>query len=243
LIRVVAEVVHAAGSAENHSLVTQELNKATANKLRVVAGTFRKVSTSRLSETISGVMTVNRESKPYTEQSVEGFKSVSSNMFMDQEKTMWRLEDTPGGKMLIKENLGERVEDMKELLSSLCSTSAWKLEASGRLPAEGGDFVAFTGLAGVLRYGCVAASVEGEDNLLIVPIEGEAVEISKDAVTEVVDGTQLPAAVSETPSEITASARGSVGVEQLVEYYKRLYGSHPEFFNQLVERIRSRAYA
>jgi hypothetical protein len=241
LAKVVVQVVHSGDSRTNKQSILASIGRKTNNKLKAVSGTFRKVESSSVSDTLVGLMSVNRECRPYTEQAVSGFKSVSSNMFMDGEQDMWRLEETAGGKILVKENAAERVESMRELLSSISSANPYR--GNVKLSAQGGDFVAYVGLSGEPQYGFVVASLVDEENLLVAPIEGEPVEISEESLTEVVTGDQLEDEGEQDAEAMIVSASSSVGVEQLISYYRRMYGRRPEFFAALVARIRGNCYA
>lgn len=245
IVRVVANVVHTSASRANPQLMFEALSEAVGKRLRAVPNTFNKLSSNSISDTVMGVMSLNKISKPYTEEAVAGFKSVSSNMFMDKESDMWRLEDTPGGKLLVKDNPDESVSSMKELLASLCSSSPWKSECSEIKTAVGGDFVSFVGLSGNLNYGFVISSISNSEDVLILPVDAEApTEVAQAACVTVVPGEQLPdLEVVETPDVITSSARGGSSVDVVIEYYRRLYGNHKEFFSQLVDRIKNQAFA
>lgn len=245
LARVVVSVIHSGNSRENTAAIISQLNAITGNKLRAVAGTFQKVEGGRFGDTLVGMMAVNKQVKPYKEN-IEGFKCVASNQFMDTEKSMWFLEETASGKMLVKQTDEDRIEGMKEMLSSLCSGTAFKAEASARVSAKGGDYVSYVTQSGTLATGFVLAEVADDDKVLVLPQGAtEFVEVPNDAVNLKVDAVELVEALpeeAEEPHEIVAAARGRTGIQEMIEYYRRLYGRHSEFFNALVERINRLSY-
>jgi hypothetical protein len=145
--------------------------------------------------------------------------------------------------MLVKENAAESISDMKELLSSLCSSSPWKAEASATLNVRGGDFVSYVALSGSVNFGFVAASISNED-FLVVPLVGDSTEVKLDAITQVVEGESIPDLEIEENAQTTLSAaRNKSGVDELIEFYRRIYGQNREFFNALVSRIKQQNFA
>ncbi len=246
LARVVVEVVHAGNSRTETGAITKELNGLTKNKLRVVAGTFQKVQSGRFGDTLVGMMAVNKQVKPY-EDELKGFRCVASNQFMDEEKGMWFLEETASGRVLVKQNDEDRIEGMREMLSSICSSSQFKAEASARVEAKGGDYVSYVTQSGSLSSGFVVAEVGDEDKILVLPLGAtEFSEVPKEAINLKIESEQiqstLPEQMEEDENTITASARGRTGIQEMIEYYRRLYGRHPAYFQALVERINKHAY-
>lgn len=252
--RVMVDVNHTSESRADGSLVLAALAKKLGNKMVAVAGTFRNVDSSMFVQRVTGIMAVAHQIRPADNaDQLKGFACVASNMFMDDEKEMWALRTTAGGKILVKTNGIEDDLSLVGLLDSCSSSTArlgneFKSMSSYRSSKpEGGNFVTFVGADNTLRAGfVVAAHADAPSSIVLAFDSEEPEEVEDDAVVDTVDDNELPDYEDDEEDEADQSvsaARGVTSVEQIVAYYKKVYASKPEFFKQFVQRIRSHQFA
>ena len=252
LARIVAEVAHTQNSRNDHATIGQSLSKLFDNKLVAVAGSFKSLEKAPYTERVEGFVSVNQQIQPYTE-GMQGLRSVSSNMFMDDEEKMWVLRKTEAGDVLVKSTGIEDHEDLSKLLNACCS-SGYSLSSGARKHeaeiaqfqgnVQGGDFIKYVSVStGEARIGFAVASTE--DGLIVLPTDGEEEEIPKEAVVEQYDAEDLP---EDTPSESesaeinVAIARGSVDIKFMLDYYKRVFQRSPAYYAEFAKRVRSHAF-
>lgn len=258
LARVIAEVTHNRHSREDHNMVSESMSKIFDNKLMAVCGSFKSVDKAPYTERIEGVVRVNTQSVAFQE-GMKGFRSVSSNIFMDDEEKMWALRKTEAGDILVKGTGIEDHESLRGLLDVVCSggyslSSEYK-KANASLSAKqaqvsGGDFIEFVSASsGTVNFGFVVASDEQAGKLIVLPIdaapesEGEVVE--KAAVVESFDTESFPEPeMSEQEQMDTAvcAARGVVDLSTLLDYYRKVFARSPAFYAEFAKRARAHAF-
>ena len=119
LARVTVEVAHNRDSRENHDLVMQSVSKAFDNKLSPVAGSFRSIDKAPYTERVVGVVRINTQAVPV--DAAQNMRSVSSNIFMDDEDKMWVLRKTEAGDILVKNTGIEDHDSLRSLMDVVCS--------------------------------------------------------------------------------------------------------------------------
>lgn len=259
LARVFVEVNHNRYSREDHQLVSRSMSNLFDNKLTAVSGSFKSVDTAPYTERIEGVVRVNTQSVAYTEGS-KGFRSVSSNIFMDEEENMWVLRKTEAGDLLVKGTGIEDHESLRGLLDVCCSGSGYSLssEFKARVSSlsakqqnvHGGDFIQYvSSISGETQFGFVVASDEKEGKLIVLPTdaapdsEGEVVD--KSAVTEAFDTEEFPEpelSEQEQMDQAVCAARGVVDLSTLLDYYKKVFARSPAFYAEFAKRARQHAF-
>lgn len=258
LARINASVIHAAGSREDHALVTKSLSKYFDNKLAVVEGSFRCYSKNSVSEQISGLIRVNTECVALTDENEGSFRALSSNIYVDNEDKMWQLRASEGGRLLVKET-GIGDEDALESLlqhaikggSSFSSAEQVSLSNAAEIAnkicstLEGGSYVVYaSSLTNKTEHGFVVATAE--DGFIVVSSDTGAEELVKPAaIVEQLATEQMPSAELSEQEKIdiaVSTSRSGVNVNQIVAYYKKVYGQHKEFFAELSKRIRGHAF-
>lgn len=255
LARVVVEVAHNRFSREDHSFVGESLSQAFDNKLSPVQGSFRSIDKAPYTERIVGVMRINTESVPM--EAAKGFRSVSSNIFMDEEDKMWVLRKTEAGDILVK-NTG--IEDHASLLGMLnvvCHSghslsSEFKLSeskvAAMQANVQGGSFVQYvSALDSRTKFGFVVASAEDE-KLLVLPEDKSAEEgevVDRNAVVseeDISDAPEVELSEQEKMDQAVSVSRGVVDVSTLLDFYKKVFARSPEYYAKFAERVRKHAF-
>jgi len=266
MARVTCSVTHTGDSREDHSLVTKELRKRLGGHLEAVAGSFSSIRSGNYQEQITGIVSVVREALPATKEHLKGFKSVSSNMFMDDEENMWVLRKSAAGDLVVKTTGIDDDMSLLKILNQACSGAASLSSVSefrqmvatasavGNA-AKGGDFVSYVNHNNVIACGYLVATATDEANpeqvqAVVLPAgavgEGEEEIINVKAITEIHDQEQFPEVQiteQEAVDTVVASARGAVDINTLLDYYKRIYARGPAFYAEFAKRIRAHAFA
>lgn len=253
MVRVVANVCHANGSHKNHKAVESELQARFDNKLRAVSGSFKSMSFNANIEQITGVMRVNVKAIPVVEN-MAGFRSVSSNLFMDEEDNMWNLKKTEAGEVLVQNTgIGDH-ESLRHMMDMCCSSSSMSsvmrsVSSSQQEMVrnlESGSFVSYCSAASnSIKLGFVVCASDTEGKLIVLPQDGEAEEVDTGAVTEEFDTEQLPDVELTKEDEATAAvaaARGSVDISVLLAYYKKVFAYSPDYYQEFARRVQQHAF-
>lgn len=255
MAHIVADVVHNQYSREDHSLVGVALSNSFESKMSSVSCSFHTLSKGPFEERISGVVRVNTPSVMLTDD-LKGFRSVSANIFMDEEEQMWVLRRTEAGDILVKNTGIEDHESLRCLLDAACSNGyslsseydrSAKALSSMQQHAEGGDYVEYISLSSnITKFGFVVARANDELVVLSPDLEypdGEV--ISTSAVIRTYDTDSFPDvqfSEQEQMDNAVAEARGVVDINVLLEYYRKVFKRGPEFFKQFEERVRKHAF-
>lgn len=252
--RVMIEVTHNDASRKDPQAIASALKNRFDGKLEAVAGSFKSLEKSRFTERLVGVIAAVRQAIPFTEN-MNGFKAVASNMFMDDEKDMWVLRKTEAGGLLVKTTGIDDDMSLIGMLDAVASDGFRNSPEYGRMTAmassiektvAGGDFVSYVNNDNQVVCGFVVASVEGSDEVVALPVgatEGET--IKKAAVTEIHAQTEFPEHVQSGEEEaetVVAAARGSIDLNFILDYYKKVYARNPQFYDMLAQRFQSHQF-
>lgn len=258
LARVLVDVVHTSESRDNHAEVVAAIEQVFDNQLSCVCGSFHSVDKAPYSERISGVVRVNAQAIPYTED-IKGFRSLSTNIFMDEEEKMWALRRTDAGDLLVKSTGIEDHDSLRGLLDVVCSnnrslSSAHRAEiaslSSLHQSVEGGDFVQYVSESSQsLRLGYVVATDPKDGKLLVLasdaPVDSEGETIDRQAITASFDQSEFPATKLSEQEQMdiaVSAARGVVDISAILAYYKKVFARGPAFYEQFAQRVRSHAF-
>ena len=258
LARVVAEVTHTRASREDHNLVSESMSKIMENKMICVSGSFKSVDKAPYTERIEGVIRVNTQAVAFDE-GMKGFRSVSSNIFMDDEEQMWTLRKTEAGDILVKGTGIEDHDSIRGLLDVVCSggyslSSEYKKVVAAlstmQSRVQGGDFVSYvSSLSGELTCGFVVASDSENSKLIVLPVdaqadnEGEVIE--KDAVVQSFNTDDFPEpemSEQEQMDQAVCTARGVISISTLLDYYKKVFQRSPAFYQEFAKRVRAHSF-
>lgn len=254
LARVIIDVTHTTQSRNNPQLVMNALSKKLDGRFQAIAGSFDLVDSGAYTDRITGIVGRTREIVAVSEDNLKGFRALSSNMFMDDEKEMWTMKKTEAGDVLIKTS----AEDDLSLLNLLEATASSgyrsapeyaKLSAMcGALASkvQGGNFVSYVDLNNRITQGFVIATTDSETALVLPQGADEPDEVKLDAVTDIHDAAEMPEvtmSAEEIVEQEVAVSSGRVDVNAIVAYYKRIYNMNPKFFAEWEKRIRSHQFA
>ena len=263
LARIVAEVVHTAASRANPKLVTQALRDRFEGRIAAVAGSLKSVDKGPVSETFTGIVSVVREAVAIGgDKDMKPFRAVASNMYLDEEGSMWTLSKTAGGSLMVRSTGIDDDASLISMLASVSSSPATSMQgqqmaaiaSSVRDSAEGGDYITYVNANNEISHGFLVAvaTVEeaGEEQHMgiVLPYgeNAEAESISLNAITEVqeVEDDNIPELPEEQQVQIAvAAARDALNIDHMLDYYRRLFAHAPEYYQQIDQRIRSHAFA
>lgn len=228
-----------ASATSSKNTILASANALFGGSLRVIPRSFKVESSNAHAGiyTITGYAHLNKEMKSADEASK--MRAVASNMFMDASDNIWKQHGTT----LFKDNNIETSEALEELLTSVASTQARNRSMATIASApsvEGGDLVHYAS-NGEMHLGFVVATDNANGKLLVLASDSDE--------TEVIDRFDVNEEVSYDASELkednnaeVAGANAVADKSALVNYYKRLFGNHPEFFAQLEADINQHAY-
>ena len=264
MARVTCSVSHAGDSREDHSLVMDELRARFGGKMEAVAGSFRSLDSGPFQEQITGIVAVVREAMHATPENLKGFKSVSSNMFMDEEEHMWVVRHSAAGDLVVKTTGIDDDMSLVNLLNQACAgaTSLSSLQDHRRMVAtasaigdavEGGAFVSYVDHNNTIAHGYVVATAFDEANpdvlqAIVLPAVGDEKEavINVKAVTEIHPQDSFPVvqvSEQEVVDNALAAARGTTSLQTLLDFYKRVYSRSPKFYAEFARRLKQHAFA
>lgn len=255
LARIVANVFHTAASRANPALVLQAIRAKLDNKMAAVAGSFHSVEKGPVTEVLSGLVSVIRESKAIGEGSdMTGFKAYASNMFLDNEGDIWSLKKTEAGSILVRSSGIEDDESLIKVLKACCSSAVTRSESAAMTAhasavvskVEAGNYVSFVDSNDIIKQGFVVATTdEGQAVVLSSATAAEEV-VPLETITQIHDQSEFPEVAlneQEQTNIAVATARGAVDLSMMLEYYKKIYSSDPKFYEMFAERIRAHSYA
>lgn len=255
LARVTVEVAHNQHSRENHSLVSESLSRIFDNKLAAVSGSFMSIDKAPYTERLSGVVRVNTQAVPMSAQ--HGFRSVSANIFMDDEDKMWVLRTTDAGDILVKSTGIEDHDSLRGLLNVVCS-SGHSLSSEFRQTElsvstmqqdiTGGDFVQYVSVhSNETKFGYVVASTD-DGKLIVLPSdesaeEGEVIDTAALVKKEDVEDAPEPEMSEQEKMDAAVSvSRGVIDMSTLLDYYKKVFSRSGTYYSEFAKRVRAHSF-
>jgi hypothetical protein len=264
LARVLCSVSHTGNSRTDHSLIAASIRASLAGKMEPVAGSFTSLSAGNYQEQITGVVSVVREAISADAKTVadKGFKSISANMFMDDEEHMWVLRKSSAGDLLVKTTGIDDDLSLIKLLDHACSGSSTSSSVSDYRQmvahassvynsVQGGDFVSYVNINNEVVCGYVVATVSDTpeteaDKALVLPVGGDEEElINTKAITEVHSQDTFPEmeiTEEEAVDSAVSASRGDVSVASLLDYYKKVFARSPKFYQEFARRLKAHAF-
>lgn len=254
MARLFVTLANSKGAGE--SAVVDAIQTSLSGHAQVIASSIRIYHDSEYQATATCLVVGNNKVVP-VDSKREGFRCINSttNMFMDEEESLWTLHQTAAGDVMVMSNGFDDIVSMSRSLSSVSSDSYHTTDGRNAIESvsamqrsvEGGDFVAFCDGTTDLRFGLVVGRIESTSRVAVLAQDtGEVEEVDDLAIVDGVDSSEVPdpKMTEEDAVNIAVSAaRGSANVDHIINYFKRIYGQHPEFFAQLSSRIRSHQFA
>lgn len=255
LARFVARVVHTAASRANPQLIAESLKSKFNGQLQAVAGSVNVVDRGPVSETITGMLSVVRESVAIaSSEDLKGFTAVAANMYLDDEERMWTLNTTTAGNIMVRTTGIDDDQALVGLLHAVASSTATSgesqrmsaLASAVRSKVEGGKFVSYVNQHNELVQGFIVAVASDDAELAVaLPVDGEPEQININAVTEVhnISDDVLPELSEDEQIQVAvASARGSVNIDMILDYYKKVFVRSPDYFAEFAKRVRGHQF-
>lgn len=244
-LRVTASVV------KRDNIDSSALSAALDNKARVLEDTFSVVCSNSITDTISGIVSINPEIIFFDESVASEFKAVSSNMFIDTEEQIWSLKKTDNGKFLVKSMLSEDHDVLSDLMKSVSSAahhsgtpefvtlaSANRELRTSYASIEGGDMVLFVNPnTSELCPGVVCSSVENADGtdagLAVVSATcDEPIIIDRAMVTASLDSDEFEGTDFDDGDDFFSESGDQPSLEAIFSYYKKVYSRSEAFFEK-----------
>ena len=260
MARIVGQINHTSESRSNPDSIISGIKAAFDHKLAPILGSIKTLEEGGpYTQGFTCLVATAREALPATKSNMKQFVARASNMFADADDQLWTIENTQAGKLIVKSTGITDDLDLVNFISNSSSipssgqTSVAKMVAlasSAYSTAKGGDFITFADMNGTINVGYIvatASAVEGEPDTqaFVLPFEeSEAEVISLASIIEVHDQEGFPTFVERAEHAVDANvaiARGDFNLDMLLGYYERIYGTHPEFYRQLADRITSSA--
>jgi len=255
IARVVARVIHTSESKVNHALVLKAIGEKFQGKMEAVASSFTSVSKGPVDELITGVVSVVRDIVALDgDTAPKGFKSYSSNMFMDEEDQLWAVSQSDQGKLLIRTTGIDDDESLLNLLSSVSSNIVntretqhmQSISSAVASQVAGGDYVSYVNANNQLALGYVIATTDTEQAVILQPEAAEPEIVSVAAIVDIMDVSEAKQPELDDSQKVNLSmsaARGDVNVAMLLDYYKLMFQADPSYYKEIEKRVKSRVWA
>lgn len=257
---VTATIGHLANQKPNPAEVVAGLQSLCKNRLTPVKGSLVTINKEPTRTTVQGVMSLSKHIMDFPGAEAlqnQGFKSLSSNMFLDENESIWTVKEEGGHKVCVKSNTVDNPEELQDLLAQ-CSTPIAAGSDPGYFQAvastqqqqvapEAGTFVTFVSES-TTKFGVVLASIFNSEDP--ASYTGSVSVLASDSDTaETIQDMQIVACSQvdwEEPADLESQASGNVGKsqkDQLVAYYRKVFGHNAAYLKEIEKRIRSHAFA
>lgn len=262
---IVASIYRKPGASINPEEFRSELQSRAGNKMFALAGSFTILDDGPQRVIVRGHMVPAHEVLPF-QADMQGFKSLSRNVYQDEDENMWSLKDTGNGQFLIRANVIDDPSEIQQLMQS-CSSAvpvgtdrlyhSCVAQAQANVDSVVANDAVLYAQAGELRFGIVlatASSDEGDNDTLIVlnpahdtvDVVGRTQVAAAAAVGTVVDQETLviPENLQQPQINMEAAAsEQSDTVNKLVDYWKKVWGYGPDYFAAFERAIRGHTFA
>ena len=227
------------------------------NNLVPLAGSMRIIENAPYRTTVRLAMAAANEVIPF-QDGMDGFQSVSSNIYMDKNENIWSLRENEAGKVLIRSNSIDDASEIGQLLES-CSNvnestansrdrqffqavaSAETRHGTNNVGSQ--DFVTFAH-NGELHNGFIVTAMVDEQNLYTGQFTAIAFSDNPDQQPVTISGAAVvqnhgvPAYEEPAAMEVSTSS-----VNDLISYYRKIYGHNAKFFREMEKQIRGYAFS
>lgn len=224
------------------------------NKMRTVDGTFTVTASTAATTTIAGIMTANVEAVAYT-PNMQGFRSVSGNMFLDEEDSAWSLKTTSSGQVLIRARTQNDSEVIDEMMTSVSSSAVGTSSYEGlkrinmddniRNGLSGNDFIVFVNpTTAEVTFGAVACAIvddnDSQELCVIASGETDYTKIDRRMVLSVVEASEIEIDDSDIYQESTSSSGHSL--DEIINYYRQVFQRDLSYFEQFISRWKQHTF-
>ena len=233
------------------------ISKLFDNKVRVVPGTMKfehspHASVSSVSARVQAVRPVKVVEQD-AQGAINGFISISKNLFMSKaDRTSWGLQKSGDKTLLVRQGNLESDSALNEILEALVSTS------SGSRPfRERNQLIdAVHSLASSLEQGTLITYVQPstkqhklafalsapqkDDTVQVIPFIGPVETVSTSHITDAFDASGYAQDLN-LPQVTSESAVSAKTINEIIAYYRRVFGMNEEFFRKWEAAIRGLA--
>lgn len=245
-----ARVTGTVRASTNAQQLLAAVRKA-CNKCAPVAGSFTAVANNGLSVVYEGIIGAVQERIVLTEDNRGQFKSIASNMYMDNDDKLWSLKKTEAGDILISSHASDELQVMQGLMKSVASSVSqdvaqrMSVADRSRQSIQGGDLALFVSEAGSIELGYVAAASVNHDGTdaglaVVTRLNEDVQQIDRNMVVAFVNGNELDV---DEDAQLEAVAAGNINMERIAEYYRKVFIRRPEYYEMFMERFRNHVFA
>ncbi len=236
------------------------LQEATGHNLVVIAGTEKVLEQTPFRTTVRAMMSVAAEAIPF-QDGMDGFTSISSdsNIYMDKSEKIWSLRQSESGKTLVRSHVIDDQDEIQQLLQACSNVTEQTANTRDReffqtvsavapIHTKSADVVSFA-YNGVLGFGIVVTAHTDEqhmplDSMTVLPYESDSAVTMGSANILHNFGDLIN---SESNTEGYAEPEGDFisasNVENLVSYWKKVYGHNATFWTAFESRIRNHQFS
>lgn len=207
------------------------------NQASIVTDSLHIATDGIRSGILTAIVLAKRATTSLNAALAKGFKEIASNVFADADDTIWEVadNDAAGIKMLVR----KEADDLEALLGSRQSRSIVTAASSIDLHADVNKSTAvlYTDLAsGETTFG-IAVALNTEEASF------DAYLPKADKVVSGISTLQVIAysGNSVQPDNVPYVDTASVSTDKALDYYRRLYGSQPEYLAKIEEVLRVQA--
>lgn len=222
-------IVSLSNSNVDQEEFAEAVGKATDYRVKTVAGTEAQVC--EFGNLFSVFATANTPSRPYAEAA--NLKLLASNMFVDDEKNLWKVVGEGEDKRLVQMSNDNLDDVLASRLSHKIVTASYDLGS-----AKTGDYTVFFN-SRTSKVEAGFAIETKEDGLCVFSRDTEVLEkIDVHAVISSVMGSDIKDQPFERKEMETAVTKE--GLDKILSYMKRLYGG-TDYFVEIEKAIKDRA--
>lgn len=252
MFRVVCSVVHTPDSEKDNRLVLESLNAALGGAVHAIEGSFKTVKDG-VTSLVTGLVARNVRVQLADKASMSSMRliSQSSNMYMDGDDLMWQFIEAASGDILVQTNGVDDLVSINSALDNRCTelkSAGLKLLAqcmAEELKVGEGDFIVYFDdnqqrRQGMALANCIEEETGADTGKVLVDADGASEVVDKAQIVASVSTAELPVPELSDEDRVNMSvsfARGEHKLQDLVNYYRKIYGHNAEFFNAFKARL------
>lgn len=260
MARVVATVTHIGNSREDKNAIRAAIAKRFDNRLMAVANSFTAIDPGKFADVITGILAVQTNALPFNDNVVSGFRSLSSNMFLDDEDQLWSVRSSDLGPILVKSNVPNDLElahilsqsSNNQLVSMSSNTQMSEIVAAATATQNavvGGDYVTFVDVDKSLHQAYIVATAS--DNCVKYAYTMSHTDVANPKqidVNSIIERHDVsafpdtPLSAEEKVNYTALSSSRTVDINVLLDYYRKVFIRSPAFYEQFAQRIRNHSF-
>lgn len=183
---------------------------------------------------VSMIVRANVDSLPFNEENVQNMKSVRANIFMDSDDNIWSVEGEGENRRLVQ----NAKEDLDEILSA--RLGRFSVQAAEHKEPEtfyNGDFISYYNT----KFNKVRAGIgfHTKDGDIVLDVKNKT-RYNLEHAAVIAAGT-IPDEDKriEIDASLLQTSLPSSAANAHLDYMRKLFGNHPEYYNKLVELVKN----